>query len=285
MSREKESGKLEQVADKGQSATCEEEDPGKSFCLNCLKPVNNYIMCGKCDTGRFCSVLCAQSHENHNKYCEIISSVQAIEHSKHLSMNSINITDSEKLPLKLKKKLISLVGEKPIAKLFLDNVEIEGLWDTGAMVSMMSRDFLQEHFPGTKIEPLEDFIKHKTLKVNAANQTQLELDGVVVFDFGTEQGKDLFRVPCLVTPDTLSSPIIGYNIIEYLVMDFKDINMPLSLSSMITSLSVEKAEAVVDVITAGGEISEISREAKLSKNYTIPSNTRTSRHRNSQTNS
>ena len=103
-------------------------------------------MCGKCDTGRFCSVLCSQSHENHKKYCEVISSVQHIEHSKHLSVNSINITDSEKLPLKLKKKLISLVGEKPMAKLFLDNVEIEGLWDTGAMVSMISRAFLEENY-------------------------------------------------------------------------------------------------------------------------------------------
>ena len=106
-------------------------------------------MCGKCDSGRFCSVPCAQSHENHKKFCEIISSVQAIEHSKQLDLNSINITDSEKLPLKLKKKLISLVGEKPMAKLFLDDVEIEGLWDTGAMVSMISRDFLQE-FSGDK---------------------------------------------------------------------------------------------------------------------------------------
>ncbi len=90
-------------------------------------------MCRKCDSGRFCSVSCAEGHENHKQFCPIISSVQQIETSKRLS-SSINVTDSEKLPLKLKKKLISLVGEKPLAKLFLDGVEVEGLWDTGAMV-------------------------------------------------------------------------------------------------------------------------------------------------------
>ena len=209
-------------------------------------------------------------HEDHKKYCQIISSVQQIEYTKQLN-NSINVTDAEKLPLKLKKKLISLVGDKPMAKLFLDGVEVEGLWDTGAMVSMLSNDFIQENFPGVEIQPLDEFIQHKTLKVNTANQSQLQLDGVVVLEFGAKQDEGLFRVPFLVTSDKLSCPIIGYNTIEYLVMNYKDSNLPLSLSNIITCLSLESAEVVVDVITAGGEIAEISREAKVSRNYSIPS--------------
>ena len=62
--------------------------------------------------------------------------------------------------MKLKKKLISLVGERPVTKVFLDNVAVEGLWDTGAMVSMLSREFVQNNFPGVKIHPVTDFIKN-----------------------------------------------------------------------------------------------------------------------------
>ncbi len=273
MPDQNELGKLEQVAGEGPQVTCEKKAPDK-FCLNCLKPAAKLMSCEVCDSGWFCSKACSQVHvmvhEDHKKYCEIISSVQQIEYSKQLN-NCINVTDSEKLPFKLKKKLISLVGEKPMAKLFLDGVEVDGLWDTGAMVSMLDTDFIQENFPGAKIQPIEEFVQHKTLKVNTANQSQLKIDGVVVLEVSTERGGEgLFRVPFLVTSDKLSCPIIGYNTIEYLVMNYKNIDLPLSLSNIINCLSVENAGVVVDVITAGGEISEISREAKISKRYTIP---------------
>ena len=156
-------------------------------------------MCEACGTGRFCSVSCAESHENHKKYCPVIVSVQEIETEKQIR-NSINLLDSEKLPYKLKKKLVSLVGEKPVAKLFLNGVEVEGLWDTGAMVSMVNSDFLRQHFPGVVIRPIQDFIQHDSLKVNAANQTELDLDGVAVLDFGTERENCLFQIPFLVAP-------------------------------------------------------------------------------------
>ena len=55
--------------------------------------------------------------------------------------------DSEKLPYKMKKKLIRLVGERPVVNIFLDNMGLNGLWDTGAMVSVMSSQFLKDNFP------------------------------------------------------------------------------------------------------------------------------------------
>ena len=60
--------------------------------------------------------------------------------------------DSEKLPLKLKRKLVKLVGERPTLKFLLNNKNIEGLWDTGAMVSLLNKLFVLENFPGAKIE-------------------------------------------------------------------------------------------------------------------------------------
>ena len=228
-------------------------------------------MCKICDTGQFCSTKCAENHKNHKEFCPIIASVQQIE-SEKVRRNSIDVVDSEKLPYKLKKKLISLVGVKPVAKLFLNGTEIDGLWDTGAQVSMMSKDFLQLNFPGVEVQPVRDFIQQETLKVKAANQTELELDGIAVLDFGTKSESSLFQIPFLITPEKLSTAIIGYNTIEELVLNHKNVDLPVVVSTIITCLSAEKAEAFVNIIEAGGEISEISREARISKNYEIPAN-------------
>ena len=247
--------------------------PKDNFCINCGKVAEKFISCEKCSCGRYCSSSCLQDHKEHSHYCAIICEVQRIENTKQLSQG-ICITDSEKLPRKLKKKLISLVGEKPLVKIWLDGIQIEGLWDTGAMVSILSRAFLGENFPQAEILPVSDFIKHENLKINTANQAELEIDGVVVLDFGVEKGKPLFQVPFLVTADTLSRPIIGYNTIEYFVMNFgQNLDIPESLSKVLNNLPRSSAGDVVNVITAGGKLTEISREAKLSKSYTIPAKT------------
>ena len=150
-----------------------------------------------------------EEHKDHTYYCPLICGVQEIENTKQLSQG-INIVDSEKLPRKLKRKLVNLVGEKPVVKVFLDDVQIEGLWDTGAMVSILSREFLRENFPEAEICPVADFMKNEVLKISAANQTELAIDGVVVLDFGVEKGNPLFQVPFLVTSDKLAQPFIGY---------------------------------------------------------------------------
>ena len=254
----------------GQSVA-ENKTPEKLICIQCLKPTEKFLMCKICDTGQFCSTNCAEKHKNHKEFCSIIASVQQIESDK-VRRNSLDVVDSEKLPYKLKKKLISLVGVKPVAKLFLNGTEIDGLWDTGAQVSMMSKDFLQLNFPGVEVQPVRDFIMQETLKVKAANQTELELDGIAVLDFGTESENSLFQIPFLITPEKLSTAIIGYNAIEELVLNHKNVDLPVVVSTIITCLSAEKAEAFVNIIEAGGEITEISREARISKNYEIPAN-------------
>ena len=244
-----------------------------NFCINCGKVSEKFMSCEKCQCGRYCSSSCLQEHEDHARYCAMICEVERIETTKQLS-RGISIMDSEKLPLKLKKKLISLVGERPLVNVFLDNKEIVGLWDTGAMVSILTRAFLEENFPEVEILPVVDFMKHEVLRINTANQAELAIDGVVVFDFGVEKGNPLFQVPFLVTSDALSRPIIGYNTIEYFVMNFgQNMDMPASLSKVVCDLMPKSAGDVVNVITAGGQITEISRVAKLHKSYSIPART------------
>ena len=61
-------------------------------------------------------------------------------------------------------KLIRLVGEWPLVHVFLNNSEVEGLWDTGSMISLISKDFLDEKFPGVEIHSVAEFMENDSLK-------------------------------------------------------------------------------------------------------------------------
>ena len=85
----------------------------------------------------------------------------------------------------LKKKLLKLVGVKPMLKCFLDGVNSEMLWDTGSMVSLVDRKWLATNFPDAIVHPISDFME-EGLSVRAANSTSIELDGVVVLELTLE---------------------------------------------------------------------------------------------------
>ena len=156
----------------------------------------------------------------------------------------------------------------------LNGESVYGLWDTGAQVSMINRKLAQEIFPGVKIQSVEEFLKNdQKLKILSANQSELNIDGVMIVDFGTETDDGLFQVPFLVTSDELSRPIIGYNAIEYFVLNFADkVEMSSALAGVLDGVKLmtkDKAASVASIITEGGRCGEISRDAKLSKTYTI----------------
>ena len=97
--------------------------------------------------------------------------------------------DAEKLPLKLKRKLVKLVGERPILNFLLNNKKISGLWDTGAMVSLLNRLFLLKHFPDAKIQTMAEFLGEEDVndfKLTVANKKEMRVVGVVVLQFGSK---------------------------------------------------------------------------------------------------
>lgn len=227
------------------------------------------LSCPKCLTGKFCSSECLSDHEPHNLYCEAICSLRKLEAQKQLK-SSLCVTDSEKLPMKLKSRLVKLVGKKPTVNVFLDDKAVEGLWDTGSQISLMGKDYLEKNFPGVEIHSVEDFIGGEGLKLSAANQTEVSLNGVVVFSFGAEVGEELFQVPFLISPDPISSPIFGYNTIEYLVTNFADRDvLPSVLCKLITSLPSKSVSNMVNIIEAGENCNEFSEAVKAWKNVVV----------------
>ena len=235
----------------------------------CSKKSKVLFPCGKCQCGQYCSQECLKAHDNHREYCTAIVMLEKVEADKRFR-EKICTVDSEKLPLKMKSKLIRLVGERPSVNIFLNNSEVEALWDTGSMISLVSKDFLDTNYPGVEKHSVADFIENDTLKLTAANQSEVSVDGVVIFDFGIEEGQELFKVPFLVTSENISRPIIGYNIIEYLVNDCKDqVDLSSSLVRVVRSLTDENVESMFNIINGGGQITEISREARVDKMHRV----------------
>ena len=58
-----------------------------------------------------------------------------------LSVRQIQVND------KTRKKLVRLVGDKPVLQCRLGGKEVEVLWDTGSMVSLVDRRWMKENLP------------------------------------------------------------------------------------------------------------------------------------------
>ena len=204
----------------------------------------------------------------HAMWCVWICRLQTYETEKKMRQE-INMVDAEKLPYKMKLNLVRLVGERPMVNIYLDGKKIQGLWDTGAMISLIDGQFLRKNFPDVEVLSIAEFTGQR-LTLSAANKSEIDVEGVAVLEFGVNE-EGLFRVPFLVTPQEISSPIIGYNTIEHLVKNFREkINVSESLCSLVDSLSSpENANAVVNLIEKGTEIKELSSEAKLERNLKV----------------
>ena len=134
--------KLDQVAPEGKAAT---RIKTPISCLTCGKnvPACEVISCEKCACGKYCTSQCMKEHNNHTQYCAMICSLERIENDKRMK-NEIFVKDSEKLPYKMKLKLVRLVGERPLIKMYLNGEEVQGLWDTGAMISLVNDSFYRK---------------------------------------------------------------------------------------------------------------------------------------------
>ena len=264
----KKSKKRVMVAPEGKDATLK-YTPSNSDCMVCEISSVKLFSCEKCGCGSYCSSECMTRHVNHSKICPHICSLEKFETEKRIS-KEIFTNDSEKLPYKMKLKLIRLVGERPVVSIFLENMCVNGLWDTGAMVSVINDKFLNEHFPMVKIRPVEEIIGTHDINVSVANQGALNVKGIAILDFGVDKEQRLFQIPFLVTSDEIANTIIGYNTIEHLVVNFGDkIDLSASLMKVIRSLSISNAENMVNLVQMGGKINQLSGEVNLNTTVNI----------------
>ena len=86
------------------------------------------------------------------------------------------------------------------------------------MISMVGRSWVNKNFPDLKIHSVSDFLGDE-LHVRAANSTKISFDGVCVLELyldGTDKG---FEVPLLAASQDVTEPILGYNVMEHLILN------------------------------------------------------------------
>lgn len=88
-------------------------------------------------------------------------------------------------------------------KFNLNGKNFEGLWDKATLINLVNSDFIKTEFKDMK----------------TANNFKMEIVGVVTFDFEIPDFKNKFSVQFVVKNNDISSLIVEFNIIEYLVKE------------------------------------------------------------------
>ena len=257
------------VVPEGVDATKVKSPVSKKCCM-CRKSVSEFISCEKCGSRNvYCSKDCLDMHEDHSRYCPLIVGVMEVEHSKREGRNSRVTLDNERLSYKMKRNLINLVGERPLVNVYLNGVDIRGLWDTGAMVSIINYDVLKEKFPEVELRPVSE-VSDGNLNVLVANQSKMNVAGIAILNFGVEKYQNLFQIPFLVTSDSITDTILGYNAIEHFIVHCKnDLNVPGSLPQMIKSLTKESADKIISLVEIGERVEPRSVDVIVEKDKVV----------------
>ena len=161
----------------GEGSACEEKTPSIEVCCVCSSE-ENVKRCGGCKAITYCSVKCQKAHRSyHAPYCAAISDLEKLELDKIYGDKDVR---QKQLGVKLRRKMMKLVGEKPMVDCFLGGKSFELLWDTGSMVSLVDRTWVRRHFPEAIIHSVSSFLG-SDLHVKAANATTIKFDGVILF--------------------------------------------------------------------------------------------------------
>ena len=127
---------------------------------------------------------------------------------------------------------------------------------------------LKELLPKKEIKDISCLLGSETLNLTVANGEKLPYDGYIETDFTLRgEGGTQFSitVPVLVTPHFLEHPIIGYNVVEEILVNHRDCT-PVLIKLLAESLNAstkENVEKFVNLVQKGEET--IFIPVKLSK--------------------
>ena len=111
-------------------------------------------------------------------------------------------------------KLVKITGHKCTVPYLSNGLDVSLLWDTGAQVSLISEEQLQE-IPNTKIEDLSTLVQ-RDLHLTVANGSEIPFKGWKKLCFQVEENGKTLMVPFLVMITGLELSILGYNAIAEL---------------------------------------------------------------------
>ena len=191
--------------------------------------------------------------------------------TKSLQCNTLEFMKPVSPSCKL--QVVRLVEEKPLLNFEIESKKFQGLWDTGSMVCLGSQDWLGEHFPNHELYPVSGFAKRSDpITLCAANGSELVLQGVVILKVSSPFHNVIVDAPFLVSVNDLENPIIGFNLISYLIENSS--SQSLSTRAFMKAIPMPKVNAKALVSVIQNDISETAEigKAYLNETIVIPSN-------------
>lgn len=253
---------VEKVDALAQEVVSEETDdsviPKPCICCGSEKAL---FQCSQCKVAKFCSKKCQRDcWDEHKPICDAIHTLSSNIYSKPTMFRS-HVSPAKH------RKLVKLVGEKCLVNCKISNVSSQSLWDTGAMISIVSKKWLKKHYPHAQIKDIAELLD-KPLDVRAANKTSLQYSGWVELSFQLDSDPDVLDVPFLVIDSDIERPIIGYNVIS----EMRKQNDPRTVEWLSKALSITSdcAEAVVNIINTDTSDDHLSTVKTEKRNVVIP---------------
>ena len=164
-------------------------------------------------------------------------------------------------------KLVKLVGQRCEVRCKIDGILSKSLWDTGAMVSVVSRKWLSANVPDAELRDVRELLD-EPLELRTANKNSLPYSGWVEMQFELTSGGAKLSVPFLVVDSEIDRPIIGFNVIIEILKN-KDFSL---IDELVSAMDVDKkkAECVVSLLESIIERDFVSEVKSDKRNMTIP---------------
>ena len=135
----------------------------------------------------------------------------------------------------------------------------EALWDTGAQVSVMSQEWLQQHHPQEKIQPIASLFPDGSLHLTAANNTTIPFLGYVELcvSLNSPRKAEIIVHFLVTTSNTNSHIILGYNVIAEVATNSHTSTKDVSahMAAVLPHHPQPTVNAVIEIITTSDQTS------------------------------
>lgn len=115
-----------------------------------------------------------------------------------------------------------IVGNKCMVSCAINGSLLQMLFNSGAQVTIVGRDWVEKESTHVKIQPLETLLTDSPLEVAAANSTYVPFYGLIDVTLeivSVNHGTVAVQVPVLIGQSCVNCPLLGSNVIEEVITE------------------------------------------------------------------
>jgi len=132
-------GKRETAAAPGQPVAANNKT--ESHCVYCGQSSLTMMQCSR-RVSKYCSQICQKAHRtSHQSICDAISKLEGTLQPEVCEIETNYLHPKQRIAI------TNLVGRRCAVECLLDSIQSEALWDTGAQVSVVSSQWVQQYIP------------------------------------------------------------------------------------------------------------------------------------------